>query len=215
MLAAWHAACPAAAAPLGTRPGTVRLPELTMPARPLLLSLVLQALAGLTSWPLTGVRNMVLVHMASVAMMAPRMRPLCQVRAGCCTAGAVGRWWLQAAQCPCSLVQEGAAGAWGHANCCVEPQRRCSQPPAAGWLGCRRAWTLTTARRACLLPPIGCCDRQGRGEQGRKSSGGVHAHRLGLQLTPMGWPCRCSARLTLGRRGPPAAARCTKWSACR
>ncbi|PRW21023.1 hypothetical protein C2E21_8449 [Chlorella sorokiniana] len=37
-----------------------------------------QALAGLNSWPMTGMRTLIWVQLASVAMMVPRLRPLCQ-----------------------------------------------------------------------------------------------------------------------------------------
>ena len=44
------------------------------------LSMLLQALAGLNSWPMTGMRTLIWVQLASVAMMVPRLGPLCQVR---------------------------------------------------------------------------------------------------------------------------------------
>ena len=54
------------------------------PAQPFLLPTIhphqTQALAGLNSWPMTGMRTLIWVQLASVAMMVPRLRPLCQVR---------------------------------------------------------------------------------------------------------------------------------------
>lgn len=44
-----------------------------------LLPWLLQALAGLNSWPMTGMRTLIWVQLASVAMMVPRLGPLCQV----------------------------------------------------------------------------------------------------------------------------------------
>lgn len=47
-----------------------------------------QALAALNSWPLTGMHTLIWIQLASVAMMVPRLRPLCQARAAsgaaCC-----------------------------------------------------------------------------------------------------------------------------------